>query len=169
MKSTYFWGFIRGFLVWPSFLLLGILTFFGVAPNPEILKNSHYKYFPQIEKKNPCSYMKQTDHVFILAFFNPSFVTLLASFLTFFWAFFGLLPSPETLWVEIHKTNTFPKQKIHIHIWNKLIFFSFIYSRLQVLAFFWPSSWWEFRLQNQSLNYPTMRLTLAINIWYPLK
>jgi hypothetical protein len=50
-------------------------------------------------------------------------------------------------------------------------FFSFIHSRLQVLAFFWPSSWWEFRLENQSQshNYPTMRLTLAINIWYPLK
>ena len=31
--------------------------------------------------------MIQTDHVFILAFFQPSFVTLLASFLTFFGPF----------------------------------------------------------------------------------
>ena len=96
MKLTYFWGFIRGFLVWPTFLLLsllGLLNFFGVVPIPETLwvESHNIDTFPKL-KKNPRSYIKQTDHAFILAFFLPSFAFLLASFLTFFGPFLASFP-----------------------------------------------------------------------------
>jgi len=135
MKLTYFWGFIRGLLVWPSFLLLGLLNFFGVAPNPDTLwvETHNINTFPKL-KKPKSTFIYETN------WSNLHFGLLL----TFFCYSSGLIPDlfgpPSLSWNTLGRNSQnkhFPqtkKKSTFIYETNWFFFHSFI------LGFkFWPS------------------------------
>ena len=137
MKSTYFWGFIWGFLVGPSFLLLDILTFFGVAPNPELLwvETHIINTFPKLKKKIHVHIWNKL----IMSSFWPSFNLLLLLFWPPSWSFLCLFWPPSLSWNTLGRNSQnkhFPQTK-NPHSCMKQTY-SFFHSF--ILGFkFWPS------------------------------